>query len=191
MQSCGYETLEEVRQNRDEILDYICNCAMLHDVGKTQMVGVINQQTRPLTDREFGLLREHPDRGAILLHGDDVFEPYMDVILGHHKTYDGKGGYPADFDNTASEKKTMIDLITIADCTDAATDLLGRNYATGKNFYKLLEELEEGAGTRYNPQIVRIISESKRLKETLDNLTSTGRYSIYYEAYRYIQNTLT
>ena len=191
MQSCGYESIGEVLQNRDKILDYVCNCAMLHDIGKTQIVDVINQQTRPLTDREFALLREHSERGAALLHGDEVFEPYIDVILGHHKTYDGKGGYPADFDNTASSKRILIDLITIADCTDAATDLLGRNYATGKNFYKLLEELEEDAGTRYNPQIVRIISDSKRLKETLDNLTSTGRYSIYYEAYRFIQNTLT
>ena len=58
------------------------------------------------------------------MHGDEVFEPYIDVILGHHKTYDGKGGYPADFDNTASSKRILIDLITIADCTDAATIFL-------------------------------------------------------------------
>ena len=62
-------------------------------------------------------------------------------MLGHHKTYDGKGGYPLEFDNLNSKYKSAIDLISISDSIDAATDVLGRNYANGKNFYSLLDEL--------------------------------------------------
>ena len=113
---------------------------------------------------------------------------YCDVILGHHKTYDGKGGYPECFDNTRSPKRFLIDLITIADCTDAATDILGRNYTSGKDFYKLLEELKKGAGSRYNPDIVKVMAESARLQQNLANLTSAGRYGVYYEAYQFIEH---
>ncbi len=42
---------------------------------------------------------------------------------------------------------------------DAATDILGRNYAKGKEFDRLFAELKEGAGTRYNPYIVRLIED--------------------------------
>ena len=51
-------------------------------------------------------------------------------------------------------------MITIADCTDAATDILGRNYARGKGFRELLAELSATKGTRYNPDIVTLMEES-------------------------------
>ena len=52
-------------------------------------------------------------------------------------------------------------MITIADCTDAATDILGRNYARGKGFRELLAELSATKGTRYNPDIVTLMEEAK------------------------------
>ena len=39
---------------------------------------------------------------------------YHDTTLGHHKWYNGKGGYPNDFDNTKSPYRFMIDIITRA-----------------------------------------------------------------------------
>ncbi len=187
VEPCGYASVDEVRTHREDILQYIIDCGLLHDVGKMCLVNVINQQSRPLSDREFGMIREHPKKGPEVLRNDPDFAPYMDIILGHHKFYDGNGGYPADFDNTVSPKRFLIDLITIADCMDAATDILGRNYAHGKNFDMLLEELKRDAGTRYNPEIVAVIAENPRLQEELSELTVGGRYSIYYEAYQEIR----
>lgn len=182
------DSVEKILAERDNILEYIDRCGLLHDIGKTQIVDIINQQTRRLSDREFALIKQHPEKGFELLEDDAEFAPYYDVIIGHHKTYDGKGGYPESFDNTRSPKRFLIDLITIADCTDAATDILGRNYTSGKNFYTLLEELKKGAGSRYNPDIVRIIEESVQLQQNLTELTSTGRYGIYYEACQFIEH---
>lgn len=181
-------SVAELFADRDNILEFIDRCGLLHDIGKTQMVDIINQQSRRLSDREFALIKQHPERGVSMMAEDEEFAPYCDVILGHHKTYDGKGGYPECFDNTQSPKRFLIDLITIADCTDAATDILGRNYTSGKDFYKLLEELKEGAGSRYNPDIVKVMAESVRLQQNLANLTSAGRYGIYYEAYQFIEH---
>jgi HD-GYP domain-containing protein (c-di-GMP phosphodiesterase class II) len=69
---------------------------------------------------------------------------------------------------------------------DAATDVLGRNYAKGKDFAQLFAELKEGSGTRYNPRIVSLIEECQDLYDKLAYITSQGRYKIYREAYREI-----
>lgn len=174
----GYADVSAVRANKKELLSVIERCGTLHDIGKCRVAVVINTQDRRLTEDEFGILKYHPQLGAKLLAGDEAFEPYHDVILGHHKTYDGQG-YPTTFDNTASPVRFLIDLISIADSTDAATDHVGRNYTTGKNFAELLEELKEGAGSRYNPDIVAVIDEDKELQKNLSELTSTGRLALY------------
>lgn len=127
----------------------------------------------------------HPEKALEIIGDDKDFEPYLDIIIGHHKTFDGKG-YPSSFDNTASDKKVYIDLISIADSIDAATDRLGRNYAAGKDFNRVLEELINQSGTRYNGQIVSLIANDKELCDNLSYLTSDGRYKVYYDVYRRI-----
>lgn len=168
------------------MLEYINECAMLHDVGKCQLTEVINRQSRRLSDTEFSVIKCHPEQAMSLLHGDKAFESFYDVMLGHHKSYDGKQGYPVDYDNTKSKVKPVIDLITIADCMDAATDMLGRNYSQGKNFADLFGELKSGAGTKYNPEIVEIVEKNQDLYNDLEYLTQIGRQDIYYRAYKEI-----
>lgn len=177
----GYDTDEK-------IINYLGNAALFHDIGKCLTVGVINLQNRKLTDEEFKYIKMHPSKSKLLLGDDPAFDTYYDVMLGHHRTYDGKGGYPLDFDNLSSKYKIAIDLIAIADSIDAATDILGRNYTTGKNFYTLLEELKEYKGTRYNPEIIDFILSDEKLKKDLDNVTGRDRASVYYDVYKEIIN---
>lgn len=179
----GYKTLEDVLHNKKTIMNIIERGARLHDLGKCAIAPVIMQQSRRIVDDEFMCIKRHPDIGAGYLENNAQFAPYIDIIRGHHKTYDGKGGYPYSFDNTASPYRILIDLISISDSTDAATDILGRNYTPGKDFLRLLGELKEGAGTRYNPDIVRIISETPELIERLTELTGPERIVHCYEAY--------
>ena len=175
----GYDT-------DDKIMRYLGDAALYHDLGKCLTVGVINLQNRKLTNEEFKYIRMHPSKSKLLFGNDTSFKEFYDVMLGHHKTYDGKGGYPDDFDNTQSKYKIAIDLISIADSIDAATDILGRNYTVGKDFYTLLDELIEYKGTRYNPRIVEFIKNDEKLKDELYNLTSDNRASVYYDVYKEI-----
>ena len=126
----------------------------------------------------------HPQLGADMLSANPVFLPYRDVVLGHHKRYDGKGGYPTNFDNVDSVWKPIIDLITICDCIDAATDYLGRNYQRAKSFGTILGELKEGAGTWYHPGYVALMEDSIDLFEKLQDLTEKQREIIFYETYQ-------
>lgn len=174
----GAASEKEVCDNRAKILDFVEKCGQLHDIGKCRVAIIINTQDRKLSEDEYGILKYHPNLGAKLLENDPDFLPYVDVIRGHHKTYDGKG-YPTDFDNRTSPVRYLIGLMRIADCADAGTDVLGRYYTHGKNFTMILEELKAGSGTLYNPDIVDLIATDKKLQEKITKLTSDGRMELY------------
>lgn len=180
-----YETIMDVQKNAERLHDYLSHAALYHDIGKNRIAAVINQQIRKLSDEEFALIRQHPEHPETgVLKGTPNFVQYYDIIAGHHKSYDGKTGYPADFDNVHSPYRIMIDLITICDCLDASTDRLGRNYAGGKEFKEVLIELKQGSGTRYNPDIINLILENQSLKEELNDIVNNRRKEVYYQTYK-------
>lgn len=178
-----YNSVEEVKNNSKELLEIIARGARFHDLGKCRIASVIMQQSRKINDEEFMCIKKHPDLGVDFLENKKDFDVYFDIIRGHHRTYDGKGGYPFDFDNVSSKYRILIDLITISDSADAATDITGRNYTVGKDFRRLLGELKEGAGTRYNPDIVKVIDEAPELIERLTLLTGKERIEHCYNVY--------
>ena len=167
----------------DDLIKFIRQSALLHDIGKTRITDVINTQGRRLRDIEFQAIRNHPVHGADMIRQDSYLSQYHDTILGHHKFYDGSAGYPESFDNTVSPYRIITDLITICDSLDAATDHLGRSYRASKTFSEILDELNTEKGTRYNPAIVDIISNTPTLKEKLNHILSEGRLDIMYKAY--------
>lgn len=174
--------------SKEKLLEYIKNCALLHDIGKTSVAAVINIQSRPITSEEFELIKLHPTFGRKMLHDNPIFNDYYDIIEGHHRSYDGRSGYPATFDNVSSDYKFIIDLITIADCIDASTDTVGRNYMPGKSFDAIMLELKEGAGTLYNPVIVELIASNDSLRDDIRKLVTEGRIDVCYEVYsKYIE----
>ena len=181
------KSVREVSEKKTDILEFIRESALYHDVGKVTMVDVINTQNRRLTDVEFQKIKTHPKNGLTILDNDKDFRKFFDIIVGHHRFYDGSAGYPSGFDNTVSHDRIVIDIVTLSDCTDAATDILGRNYARGKTFGTVLEEFIAGAGTRYNPEIVASISGDAELIKELTCLTTEKRMETYKRVYsRYI-----
>ncbi|MBR6071802.1 MAG: HD domain-containing protein [Acholeplasmatales bacterium] len=186
---CGNMTVNDVINNKDKILKYISNASILHDIGKTTCVKIINTQIRRLDELEFKIIKEHPLNGRKVLCNDNDFIDYYDIIEGHHKYYDGSFGYPSEFDNKNSKLKIVIDIVSIADSCDAATDIFGRNYTSGKLFIDLLEELKKNSGVRYNPDVVNYISNDLNLINELSKLTTDGRLSVYEEVYnKYVRN---
>ena len=107
-----------------------------------------------------------------------------ELLNGHHKFYNGKGGYPADFDNTASPERMMIDLITLCDCLDAATDCYGRNYHQAKTIEQVLSEFERDSGVRYHPDLVRFLRNSPALIQELQTVAGEKRLEIDYQTYQ-------
>lgn len=148
------------------------------------MLTIIETQHRPLSDDEFFIIRNHPSKGAEYLSIDPDLARFKDITNGHHKFYNGKGGYPADFDNTASPERMMIDLITLCDCLDAATDCYGRNYHQAKTVEQVLSEFERDSGVRYHPDLVRFLRNSPALIQELQTVAGEKRLEIDYQTYQ-------
>lgn len=167
-----------------ECLNFIYQAALYHDIGKNGIISAVNNDYRPLTDEERAIIKTHPALGAELLKiALSLYEKYHDTTLGHHKWYNGKGGYPEDFDNTKSPKRILIDIITLSDCMQAATERIGRNYKTGKTFDMVMEEFRRDAGTKYNPDLVKFIDSHEDVARDLAVLVGDAWVDIYFSIY--------
>jgi HD-GYP domain-containing protein (c-di-GMP phosphodiesterase class II) len=168
---------------KEDIPEYLRHCGLFHDVGKTRIADIINLQGRKLDEDEFEAIRKHPDYGTIFLENDEDLKIYHDVAVGHHRFYDGTGGYPDYYIPGKSPYQSAVDIITVCDCLDAATDCYGRNYKSAKTTEEIFSELKKFAGVRYNPVLVDLISTDTLLKDRIENLLGPGRGEIMYEAY--------
>ena len=174
-----------VQDRKNELVRESYNTAKLHDIGKILISNIVNMQIRHLSENEFSYIKYHPKWSHDILVRNSKLRRYADAALGHHRSFDGKSGYPMEFDNTASGKKIFIDILTIADCMDAATDMLGRNYAEGKTFDTVISEMHEMAGTMYNPEIVSLMEENSELYRKLRKETGVeSRIDTCYRIYR-------
>lgn len=174
----------KVLLNSKKCLDFIYEAAFYHDIGKNGIISTVNNDYRPLTDEEHAIIKTHPALGAELLKiAPSLYEKYHDTTLGHHKWYNGKGGYPEDFDNTKSPKRILIDIITLSDCMQAATEHIGRNYKEGKTFDMVMEEFRKGAGTKFNPDLVKFIDTHDDVARDLAVLINDAWVDIYFNIY--------
>ena len=93
----GYNLVEDVRRDRAELLNFVHDAAMYHDLGKNSIISVVNNDYRPLTDEEFAIIKRHPELGLQFLELAPDLAKYHDTTLGHHKWYNGIGGVSGYF----------------------------------------------------------------------------------------------
>lgn len=183
----GCPDVEAVRQRQNDIIARSYHGALMHDVGKLAIIDTVFVYGRKITDEEFQLIRLHPEAGYQLAAEGTSIATYRDIILGHHRFYNGKGGYPQRTDDTPLPDKILIDIVTLADCMDAATDTVGRSYAKGKTMEQFRAELAEGSGTRYSPDVVRLFDDPEVYAD-LCYLLTEGREKVYADTYYLLKN---
>ena len=181
--SLGCSNVVEVLENQEKFLDFVSQAARIYDVGKIQLASLVNKHSRQLTAREMKRIYSHPANGVKLLEKIPSLQKYNDVILGHHKSWDGKMGYPEDFDNTKSKDRLFIEILHISDCIDAATDFVGRSYKSRKKLPQVMEELIQGRGSWYSPQLVELMKDDQALLDELSYLVGPGRIRTCYSVY--------
>lgn len=179
----GLSSIDDVIFYKGQLLEFIRQAGFIHDIGKIGCTSVINLHSRHLTNREFGIIKSHTSLGNKIIQNIPLLKKFSHTILGHHRSWDGKNGYPDSFDSTSSPIKVLIDIISIADSIDAATDFLGRNYSSGKHFDDVLQELVQASGTMYSPDYIELLQNDEVLRSELKLLTETGRTSSYFDAY--------
>ncbi len=204
----GIESIEDVKSNLGEILLFVWYASLVHDIGKIVYSHVVSFYVRKLNDKEFEIIKQHASNAknfiknspsfshdteiyAILkslinfsFKGDvEIFSYFADVALGHHKSCDGSFGYPKDFDNLSSPVKLIIDIVSIADSIDAATDSIGRSYAHEKTLKDMKEDLLSQIETRYNPVVTKLIFENQDLYNAIDTMLTKERFDVYYSCF--------
>ena len=179
----GYATAEQVQRDPQRMLDFMDEASRYHDLGKTRMPDIIRNDYRKLSDHEFDIIRRHSELGLEFLQVDSSLTELHDIVLGHHRWYDGKGGYPEYFDYTKSPYRVLIDILSLADCLEAATSQLGRNYRKNKHYDDVVAEFEAQAGTRYNPQLVDLLKTQPTLSDELRRICETGWEDVYYRVF--------
>lgn len=180
----GHDTAY-IREHRDEMRALLDDCCMYHDLGKFWMSDITDNSMRRLTDDEFTLIKEHPllfdDVYARADENDERFMCIRDCARTHHLWHDGTRGYP---NIPQTKNRPFADILAIADSIDAATDFLGRPYNSGKTIDQLINEFQEGAGTRYGQTAAAALSD-ENVRNRLHYLITDGRKDIYYRIYAF------
>ena len=179
--------VNEVNSKKDEIIDHAYHSALMHDVGKIFIMETIITYERKLFDLEREVIKAHPVIGASLLELYEEMHPYIPAAIGHHKFYDNVGGYPDSFDLDNSKDKPIIYILTVADCLDAATDKVGRNYKSGKSLEEYVAELAAEKGTRYAPFVVELFEDEEVLND-IDQVLQNARDNNYRKTFLLLKN---
>ena len=122
--------------------------ATLHDIGKTSIPEDVLNKPGPLTEEEWKMIEGHPARGYKIASATSEFAVIAEEILSHHERWDGKG-YPRGL--AANDIPYLARIITIVDAYDVM--ISGRPYQEGMSKEEALQEIEDCAGSQFDPEI--------------------------------------
>jgi HD-GYP domain-containing protein (c-di-GMP phosphodiesterase class II) len=122
----------------------------VHDIGKIAVPSEILSRPGRLSPLEFEMVKQHTLVGYDILSKASLPWPIAEVALHHHERLDGSG-YP---DGLLGDQITLpARIIAVADVVEAMTQ--HRPYRPGLGIDKALAEVTEGAGTRFDDDVVK------------------------------------
>jgi len=124
--------------------------AYLHDIGKVKVPDEILGKADALTDDEWKEMRKHPALGEEMLAEKEFLAAAGRIVRAHHERYDGTG-YPDGLAGEAIPIEARV--IAVVDAYDAITS--DRPYQPALDRREALRELRLGAGTHFDPVVVR------------------------------------
>ena len=122
--------------------------ALLHDVGKLLVDERILEKPGPLTSDERREINGHPIKGALIVHAS-VDPEVVEVVRAHHERWDGDG-YPRGL--VGREIPLAARIVAVADAYLAMLE--DRPYKLPLSEDEALKELEDGAGSQFDPRCV-------------------------------------
>jgi HD-GYP domain-containing protein (c-di-GMP phosphodiesterase class II) len=124
--------------------------ALLHDIGKIGIPDAILRKPAKLDDKEYALMKRHPEYGWLVLRMLPGFEHAALDILHHHESMDGNG-YPAGLKGT--EIPIVSRIVCVIDAFDAMVS--SRPYRQGLPFEEAVRRLILSSGTQFDSDVVQ------------------------------------
>lgn len=132
----------------NDVVEKIHIAAHLHDIGKIGIPDAILNKEEKLNEREWEVIKRHPQIGADILSRSAHLAEMKDIILYHHERFDGLG-YPAGLKGEKIPLGARI--IAVCDSIDAMTS--SRVYRKAHTFEYCYQEIEKNLGKMYDPAI--------------------------------------
>ncbi|MDY0361062.1 MAG: response regulator [Desulforegulaceae bacterium] len=135
----------------EEDLDVLHFAGRLHDIGKIGVRDGVLLKNGRLTEDEFEEIKKHPVIGANIVGKLGLWSREESIIRYHHERYDGTG-YPEGL--KGEEIPYLARITSVVDAYDAmASD---RAYRRKLPQEQILENLEKGSGTQFDPNMVKV-----------------------------------
>jgi response regulator RpfG family c-di-GMP phosphodiesterase len=138
--------------HEDRMVWLVRHVAPLHDLGKIAVPDHVLLKPGKLTREEFEVVKTHAVLGARVLAGgeSDLLRAAERVARSHHERWDG-AGYPDGLAGTDIPLEGR--LVHVADVFDVLVH--ERPYKESWTVEAAAEEIRRGAGTQFDPEVVR------------------------------------
>jgi len=137
-----------------EALENLYRGGLLHDIGKIGTPAELLNKAGRLSDREYDIMRQHPDTGERILEPIDAFAAALPIVKQHHEHFNGNG-YPDGLSGDEIDLGARI--MAVADVYDALSS--DRPYRSGLDQKQVLEIIQKDAGSQFDPRVVAALIE--------------------------------
>ena len=176
-------TPQEVRSRREALLDFALTAGRLYDTGMVHFINLDASACRGLFEEEDRLIQQHARCGATLLESFPSTQAFAPIALGHHRHFNEKGGFPADFDLSHHPLAPLISIVAAADTLVAAAEETSSRYRPVIPFDQACAVVLSGRGTRYAPFVSDLLQTPAR-RAALADLVEDSKRQAYLEMYR-------
>jgi len=122
----------------------------LHDIGKIAVADRVLLKSGPLTEEEWGMMKQHPVISAEIIEAL-LEDRYVAGVRHHHERWDG-GGYP---DGLAGEDiPPVARLLCLVDSYDAMSSR--RIYRPALSREECVAEVRRCTGSQFDPEMVTV-----------------------------------
>ena len=138
--------------------------AILHDIGKIGVRGIILNNPDRLTVSEYDEVKKHTIIGENIIRPIELLRTIKPLIRHHHEWYNGKG-YPDGLSKGDIPLGSRI--LAVADAYDAMKS--DRPYRKAFSEEKAIQEFKQGNGSQFDPKVVEVFLEilktAKKIKK--------------------------
>jgi response regulator RpfG family c-di-GMP phosphodiesterase len=135
----------------EDQLTHIHRGVLLHDIGKLGIPDEILHKAGPLTEKEWGIMRLHPQIAYNLIHPIEYLRPALNIPRHHHEKWDGSG-YPDGLKGEAIPLEARI--FALVDVYDALS--FDRPYRKAWEKEKVIEYIKSESGKHFDPAVVEL-----------------------------------
>jgi PAS domain S-box-containing protein/putative nucleotidyltransferase with HDIG domain len=130
-----------------DMIEGIRMAGVIHDIGKISVPAEILSKPGELRQKEFELIKDHPQTGYDILRDVEFPWPIADIILQHHERMNGTG-YPQGLKGDQILLEARI--IALSDVVEAIAS--HRPYRPARGIDAALEEVEKNRGILYDEE---------------------------------------